>query len=144
MSTLTPLSSLSASTTRTTPPPCWVLSKAELNYSMIHKEALAIFWSVNKFYQYLAGNQFTLYYDNKPLLALFGEHKGLPEMAAGRLQRWALYLSGFNYTMKYISSQKNVADGFSRLPVVDKEPDSEQKDEIDYINMMESALSINF
>lgn len=40
--------------------------------------------------------------DHKPLLAIFGENKGLPVMAAARMQRWAFILSGFNYSMKYI------------------------------------------
>ena len=33
------------------------------------------------------GNKFTLCSDHKPLNALFGENKGIPTMAAGKLQR---------------------------------------------------------
>ena len=95
-----------------------VLSKAEKNYSVIHKEALAIYWAVNKFYQYLMGNKFRLCSDHKPLEALFGEHKGIPQMAAGRLQRWALFLSGFTYNFEYVKGQNNGgAVGLSRLPL---------------------------
>ena len=83
------------------------LSKAEKNYSTIHLEALAIYWGVRKFYQYLAGKEFIISSDHKPLLALFGEEKGIPLMAAGRLQRWAMFLSGFKYTLKYVSEKSN-------------------------------------
>ncbi|KMQ87800.1 hypothetical protein RF55_12829 [Lasius niger] len=62
-----------------------ILSKAEEGYSVIHKEALAVYWGVKKFCQYLIGH-FILASDHKPLLALFGEKKGIPVMAAGRLQ----------------------------------------------------------
>jgi len=64
-----------------------VLHEAEKNYSVIHKEALAIYWAVCKFYQYLMGNEFIPCSDHKPLKALFGEHKGILQLAAGRLQR---------------------------------------------------------
>ncbi|XP_045463872.1 uncharacterized protein K02A2.6-like [Harmonia axyridis] len=98
------------------------LNKAELNYSVIHKEALAIYWGVQKHYQYLLGNSFTLCSDHKPLLALFGENKGIPQMAAGCLQRWALFLSGFNYHFQYIKGSENGgADGLSRFPIESKE-----------------------
>jgi len=94
-----------------------VLHEAEKNYSVIHKEALAIYWAVCKFYQYLMGNEFILCSDHKPLKALFGEHKGIPQLAAGRLQRWALFLSGFQYKFEHIKGTKNAgADGLSRLP----------------------------
>lgn len=59
------------------------LSKAEKGYSVIHKEALAIYWGVKKFSQYLIGRRFILASDHKPLLAFFGEKKGIPVMAAG-------------------------------------------------------------
>lgn len=48
------------------------------------------------------GSNIILCSDHKPLLALYGESKGIPQMAAGRLQRWALFLSGFNYTFTYV------------------------------------------
>ncbi|XP_046742528.1 uncharacterized protein K02A2.6-like [Diprion similis] len=95
-----------------------VLRSAEKNYSVIHREALAIYWAVNKFYQYLLGNEFILCSDHKPLQALFGENKGIPQLAAGRLQRWALFLSGFNYKFQYVKGECNGgADGLSRLPL---------------------------
>ena len=95
-----------------------VLQPAEKKYAVIQKEELAIYWSVCKFYQYLMGNNFTLYSDHKPLNALFGENKGIPTMAAGRLQRWALFLSGFDYMFEYIKGVNNgAADGLSRFPV---------------------------
>lgn len=64
--------------------------------------ALAIYWGVGKFYQYLLGAKFILDSDYKPLMALFGEEREIPIMAVGRLQRWALYLSGFNFELRYV------------------------------------------
>ncbi|KAF2883624.1 hypothetical protein ILUMI_22558 [Ignelater luminosus] len=94
------------------------LTKAELGYSVIHKEALAIVWAVQTFSQYLVGRHFTLCTDHKPLLAIFGEYKGIPKMSAGRLQRWAVFLSELDYTFKHIDGNSNViADGLSRLPI---------------------------
>lgn len=65
------------------------------------------------------GNSFKLCLDHKPLIALFGENKGIPTMATERLQRWALLiLSGFDYTFEYIKGVNNgAADCLSRFPV---------------------------
>lgn len=92
------------------------LSKAENNYSVIDKEALAIVFSCKKFYYYLIGNHFILKTDHKPLLRIFGENSGIPQMAASRIQRWACTLAGFNYTIKYTKGENNSADSLSRLP----------------------------
>lgn len=106
-----------------------ILHEAKKNYSVIHKEALAIYWAANKFYQYLMGNEFILCSDHKPLIALFGEHKGIPQMAAGRLQRWALFLNGFRYKFEHIKGTNNDGvDGLSRLPRTDKVKEVEVED----------------
>lgn len=119
------------------------LSKSERNYSTLEKEALAIIYCVTKLRQYLLGNQFILRTDHKPLTAIFGENKGLPIMASARMQRWALILSGFNYSVQYIKGDSNHADGLSRMPQCVHSKDSQ---EVNYINFIESKenISIDF
>lgn len=92
------------------------LNVSQKRYSQIEKEALAIIFGVNKFYQYLYGQKFTLKTDHKPLVAIFGSKKGIPVLAANRLQRWALILANFEYDIEYVRSKDNNADGLSRLP----------------------------
>lgn len=108
------------------------LNNAQKNYSATQKEAYAIFWACRKFYYYLI----------KPLLALFGEKSGIPCMAAGRLQRWALFLSGFDYSIQYVKGKNNgAADGLSRLPGEDPSP---EENESDYLNfLVEDKLPVN-
>lgn len=93
------------------------LHTSELNYSVIEKEALAIVFSVTKLSQYLLGVKFELSTDHKPLLAIFGEHKGLPVMASARMQRWAFILSGFNFHIRHVKGIFNIADGLTRMPL---------------------------
>src|ERR1700755_3459311 len=93
------------------------LSKTEEKYSQIDKEALALIFGVRKFHMYLYGRHFTLVSDHKPLLALLGDKVGLPKLAALRLQRWAVFLSAYSYTLEYRSSRDvSNADALSRLP----------------------------
>lgn len=118
-----------------------VLNKSEVKYSVIHKEALSIYWSVRKFYQYLMGNKFLLCSDHLPLKALFGEHKGIPQMAAGRLQRWAIFLGGFNYVFKHIKGSENGgADGLSRIPVQSLES---TEPDFDYFNFLIDQIPVD-
>ena len=74
---------------------------AEKRYSQLDKEALAIVFGVCKFHCYLYGRRFLLYSDHKPLMHIFEESKSVPVMASARLQRWALTLSSYTYTIKY-------------------------------------------
>lgn len=105
-----------------------VLADSEKNYSTVDREALAIFYGVKKFENYLMGLHFVLETDHKPLLAIFGENKGLPVFAASRLQRWAVYLSNFNYSIKYIKGEENGRpDCLSRLPT-GKKPNTKESD----------------
>ncbi|XP_031334049.1 uncharacterized protein K02A2.6-like [Photinus pyralis] len=96
-----------------------ILSKAEQGYSMLDKEALAIYYGIKKFSQYLLGHSFTLLTDHKPLVSLFGENKDMPALAASRLQRWGIYISNYDYKIKYIKgTQNSSADALSRMPLV--------------------------
>lgn len=92
------------------------LTKTEKNYSQIEKEALAIVFAVQKFHKMLYGRRFTLLTDHKPLLAIFGSKKGIPIYTASRLQRWATLLLGYDFEMKYLSTDSiGQADALSRL-----------------------------
>ena len=56
--------------------------------------------------------------DHKPLLKIFGEKTGLPCVTATRLERWAVTLSSYSYSIQYIKGSDNViADCLSRLPL---------------------------
>ena len=78
-------------------------------------------YGVKKFHCYLYGHHFTIRSDHQPLRHLFGEKKGIPIMAASRIQRWALTLSAYEYSIEYCPG-KNVqdADALSRLPLPQK------------------------
>ena len=94
------------------------LSPAEKGYSQLDKEALAIVFGVCKFHCYLYGRRFLLYSDHKPLIHIFGESKSVPVMVSARLQKWALTLSSYAYTIKYKSgNNQGNADALSRMPL---------------------------
>ena len=77
------------------------LSVAEKNYAQLEKEALSLVFGVKKFHQFLYGKNFQLVTDHKPLTMIFGSKTGVPPIAAARLQRWALLLSAYSYTIVY-------------------------------------------
>lgn len=118
------------------------LTKSEKNYSVIDKEALAIVFSCKKFYYYLVGNHFILKTDHKPLLRIFGENVGIPQMAASRIQRWACILSGFDYTIKYTKGEENNADCLSRLPLKDNSDTIVEKNYLNFI--CDQSFNVDF
>ena len=94
------------------------LRKQKKNYSQIEREALSIIFGVRKFHQFLYGRSFILVTDHKPLLTIFGPKKGIPVMSASRLQRWAIILSAYTYSIEYKpTKQHGNADCLSRLPL---------------------------
>ncbi|CAH2109094.1 unnamed protein product [Euphydryas editha] len=116
------------------------LCTAERSYSQIEREALAIIFGIRKFHQYLYGREFILRTDHKPLTFIFGEKVGIQIMAASRLQRWAILLSGYNYKIEYVPSASNCADSLSRLPLPIKE--AEFSEEMTYLNFVETFLPV--
>ena len=77
------------------------VSKAEINYSQIDKEALAIIWGVKKLHNYWYGQNFFIVTDHQPLTSLFHQKKSIPIMTAARLQWYAIILSAHNYSIEY-------------------------------------------
>ena len=77
------------------------LSTSERNYSQLEKEALSLIFGLRRFHKFLYGRKFTLVTDHQPLTTIFSDKKGIPPLAAARLQRWALQLSVHNYTIQF-------------------------------------------
>ena len=112
------------------------LTTAEKKYSQLDKEALAIIFGVKKYHQYLLGRQFELKTDHKPLTHIFSESRATPTMASGRIQRWALTLSAYSYTITYKKGEENAnADALSRLPLPVSRKDPPKPPEV--IHLME-------
>ena len=100
------------------------LSSAEKKYSQLDKEGLAIVFGATKFRQYLLGRHFTIFSDHKPLMYIFGDTTGIPSMASARVQRWALTLSAYSFSISYRPGAELAnADGLSRLPLPDTPED---------------------
>ena len=96
------------------------LNTVERKYSQLDKEALAILFGVSKCHHYLYGRHFVICSDHKPLMHIFSPSKAIPSMASARLQRWALILSGYQYSIKYREGSRMCnADALSRLPLPD-------------------------
>ena len=117
------------------------LTQAEKNYAQIEKEALAIIVGVKRFNNYLYGRPFTLITDHKPLARIFGPKSNIPPLAAARMQRWALFLAGYNYEIQHVKSEDNAeADCLSRLPCPETGDHSED-DFLCYVFMEELPVT---
>lgn len=94
------------------------LSNAEKNYPNLHREALAIVFALTKFAKYIFGKKITVVTDNKPLVTIFNQKKGIPPLAAARLQKYAYAISIFDFDIVYRKGKKiPEADALSRLPI---------------------------
>lgn len=100
------------------------LTKAELNYPQIEKEALAIRFACMKFHEYVYGKRLTVETDHKPLESIF---KKSISSAPPRLQRILLDIAPYAPTVTYIKGESMyLADTLSRdcnndEPSVDEE-----------------------
>ena len=94
------------------------LTTVARKYSQLDKEVLALIFGVCKYHQYLYGRHFELKTDHKPLVPIFSETKATTVLAAGRIQRWAITLGAYSYTIRYKKGEENAnADALSRLPL---------------------------
>lgn len=91
-------------------------NSAERNYPQIQREAAALIFTVKRFHKYLYGRKFELQTDHKPLLSIFGSKDGIPAFTASRLQRYALTLLAYDFTVSYVDTNSfGYVDVVSRL-----------------------------
>ena len=73
---------------------------------------------IKHFQIYLYGRHFSLVTDHQPLVSIFNPSKGIPLTTAARLQRYAIFLSGLDYSIEYRNTRSHGnANGLSRLPL---------------------------
>jgi hypothetical protein len=94
-------------------------SKSERNYTTTEQECLAVIYAVNKCRHYIHGRHFVIRTDHQALRWLLS----LKE-ARGRLARWALRLSEYDFDIVHKPGQYHVVpDALSRLPKEETEED---------------------
>ena len=87
------------------------LSDVECRYSQTEKEALALVWVCERFHPYLYGVKFELLTDHKPLEFIYSPRS----KPSARIERWVLRLQPYQYSVRYIKGDSNIADSLSRL-----------------------------
>ena len=86
------------------------LRKSEINCTVSELECLAIIEGTRHYHTYLVGRPFTIITDHVSL-----KYLNSLKLGTGRLQRWALHLQGYSYTVQYKPGKKLTnADGLSR------------------------------
>ncbi|TWW76465.1 Retrovirus-related Pol polyprotein from transposon 412 [Takifugu flavidus] len=112
------------------------LNPAEKKYSQLDKEGLAVMFGIKRFHKYIYGRKFTIVTDHKPLLGLFSEMRAVPQMASPRIQRWAVTLRAYEYTIVYKEGRYHCnADALSRLPL----PEVTEEEREERVLMLESS-----
>lgn len=126
------------------------LNSAEKNYSNIEREALSIMFGCERFRKFLLGRKFKIHNDQKPLQKLLANDSPVPTSCSARLQRWALRLSQFDYTINYSKGSDNVqSDCLSRLPLPDTVTEIEpfeiifSIDSLDNMNVTSSDVALH-
>ncbi|UYV72403.1 K02A2.6-like [Cordylochernes scorpioides] len=114
------------------------LSQAEKKYSQIDKECLSIIWALKKFNNYLFGRKFELITDNKPLHHILNPKREISSNMSARLQRWALILSSYNFTIECRKTgDHGNADGLSRLPL--EQCEEMEEDAVNTVHMIKQC-----
>lgn len=118
------------------------LSNSEKNYSQLHREALAIMFALKSFHKYIYGHKFKICTDHQALKEIFNPSKGTPSVAAARLQRYAVILGMYDYSIEYRRGKlMGPVDALSRLPLpVSTELDNYR---INFFNSEELSLTEN-
>ncbi|KZS18242.1 Uncharacterized protein APZ42_015657 [Daphnia magna] len=98
-----------------------LLSKSDMNYSIIEKECLALIWGLQKFRGFMWGCKIIIITDHEALCWLRTKKE-----LAGRLARWSLCLLEYDVEIRYRNGKLHTnADCLSRypIPIIETEED---------------------
>ena len=91
------------------------LKPAEVKYSALDRELLALYLSIRHFRYFLEGKNFVAFTDHKPITQAMSK---VTEPWSARQQRHLSTISEFTTDIQYISGKNNVvADALSRMHV---------------------------
>lgn len=100
------------------------LTKAECRYPQLHREALAIVWSMERFAYYLLGRRFILRSDSEALMFM-KKNKGCKDVGKrimSRAEGWLLRTDHFCYDFEHVAGCDNIADAASRIGIERDDP----------------------
>ena len=94
---------------------------------------------LDRLYKFIFGKPITIITDAQTVKKIFKETSCGPAVAAARMQRWGVKLSGFQYKIVHRSSNKlAVADALSRLPADNEfHEENEVNEFVGMINIVE-------
>ena len=102
------------------------LNKAERNYSVTKREALAVVWALRHYKYLVLGYQIIIITDHKPLLAIFRK-----EPPDALMARWLVLVQEFAPHIRHIPGKTNIlADSLSRYCDVDAVSKERAEDEV--------------
>ena len=122
------------------------LNEHEKGYSQIHREAGEIMFAFHKFHKYVYGLKVTVVSDHEPLKEIFSPDKCNSAVALGRLKRWSVILSMYEYEFKHRPGKMmGHVDALSRLPLNERS-EFDEEFEINSINFVSelSKVPLNF
>jgi hypothetical protein len=94
-----------------------VLKNNEINYSVVKRELLAISFSMEYFSEYLLGNHFLLYTDNRSLLFILNIFTNRIQKNSEYFKNMVWIIQRYSFTIIHVSAKNNYfADILSRLP----------------------------
>ena len=102
------------------------LNKAERNYSVTKREALAVVWALRHYKYLVLGYQIIIITDHKPLLAIFRK-----EPPDALMSRWMVLIQEFSPHIRHIPGRANtLADSLSRNCEVESVSKEKAEDEV--------------
>ena len=117
-----------------------ILQRCEDNGLRLNANKCKFFQSSVEYCGHVVRAQGILLTDHAPLTSILSPEKGLPKMSTARLQRYAMFLSGFQYSIQYRESSAHAnADCLSRLPLASCDS-SLQPDITDVLHMQHVEL----